>query len=50
VAFHAPGENVIVNVLDARIDDVADFLDRCFARVLSQDLRYRVEARVEAHR
>lgn len=50
VAFHAPGENVIVNVLDARIDDVADFLDRCFARVLARDVRYRVEARVEAHR
>ena len=50
VASHVPGGSVIVNALDARIDDVAEFLDRVFLRVLGADPRYEVEIRVESHR
>lgn len=47
VASHVPGGNAIVNVLDCRIDDVAEFVDRWFDRVLDAGPRYDVEVRVQ---
>lgn len=47
VGSHQPGGNVIVYAGDARIDDVAEFVDRCFQRVLGGGARYEVAVRVE---
>lgn len=47
VSFHAPGETAQVNALDARIDDVAEFLERWFDRVLDAPPRFGVEVRVD---
>ena len=49
VGFHTPGGNACVHALDARIDDVAEFIDRVFRRVLGAPSRYEVEVRVERH-
>jgi hypothetical protein len=50
VGTHVPGANAVVHALDARIDDVAEFVDAWFQRVLDADGRYEVEARVDPHR
>ena len=50
VGFHAPGGNVVVHALDARIDDVAEFIDRCLRRILGGGDAYTVAVRIEAHR
>lgn len=42
----APG-NAIVHAFDVRIDDVAEFIDRWFVRVLDAPSHYEVEARVD---
>lgn len=47
VGSHTAGGNVIVHALDARIDDMAEFIDRWFQRVLDAGARYDVEARVD---
>jgi hypothetical protein len=47
VSFHVPGETVIVSALDARIDDVAEFLARYFDRVLDAPPGFGVDVRVD---
>jgi hypothetical protein len=47
VASHDPGATAIVHAFDARIDDVAEFLERWFDRVLGAPPRFTVETRVD---
>ena len=47
VGSHQPGGNAIVHAPDSRIDDVAEFIDRCFQRVLGAGARYEIAVRVE---
>jgi hypothetical protein len=47
ISFHTPGETVIVNALDARIDDVAGFLARWFECVFDAPPRFGVAVRVD---
>ena len=47
VSFHVADSNVIVGALDARIDDVAEFIERFCARVLADDVRCEVAARID---
>jgi len=50
VAWHVGGANAAISVGDARIDDVARLVVSLFEKVVADDVRFRLTARVDDHR
>jgi hypothetical protein len=49
-SFHVPGESAIFEVGDARLDEVASFIDALFANIVAERRDYHVASRVDLDR
>jgi hypothetical protein len=50
VAWHVAGVNAVIDVGDARVEDVARLVESLFRRVVADEDAFRLAARVDDHR